>query len=108
MSSEKERIKELLFVLRRDFKISKEVVNALSEIGSSVISYLIEAYQTEDFAFRLKIIQTLGKLGDLGLLGLAELLDHSNMKNKITILKTIRKSDRNVSRINKLIIKKMA
>lgn len=107
MSSEEERINELLFVLRRDFKISKEVVIALSEIGTGVIPHLIDAYKVDDFAFRMKIIETLGKLDDLGLIGLVELLDHSDMKTKITILKTIRKSDRNAASIYKPIIKKM-
>ncbi|MHA1245444.1 MAG: leucine-rich repeat domain-containing protein [Candidatus Heimdallarchaeota archaeon] len=107
MSSEEERINELLFVLRRDFTISKEVVNALSEIGPGVIPYLIDTYKIDDFAFRLKIIETLGKMGEIGLPGLVGLLDHSDIKNKITILKTIRKSNKYTSSINKSIIKKM-
>ncbi len=107
MSSEEERIKELLFVLRRDFTISKEVVNALYEIGPGVIPYLIDSYKVDDFAFRLKIIETLGKMGEIGLSGLVELLDHSDIKTKISILKTIRKADEYTSDINKSIIKKM-
>ncbi|MHA1124309.1 MAG: leucine-rich repeat domain-containing protein [Candidatus Heimdallarchaeota archaeon] len=107
MSSEEERINELLFVLRRDFTISKEVVNALSEIGPGVIPYLIDTYKVDDFAFRLKIIETLGKMGGIGLSGLVQLIDYSDIKNKITILKTIRNSGEKAASINNLLIKKM-
>jgi len=107
MNSEEERIKELIFALRRDFKISKDVVIALGKIGSAVIPHLIDAYQVDDFAFRLKIIETLSELGELGLPGLVELLDHSDIKTKTTILKTIRKMDVDASSLNNSIIKKM-
>ncbi|MHA1556437.1 MAG: hypothetical protein ACTSPM_05810 [Candidatus Heimdallarchaeota archaeon] len=107
MNSEEERIKELIFALRRDFKISKDVVIALSKIGSAVIPHLIDAYHVDDFAFRLKIIETLSELGELGLPGLVELLDHSDIKTKTTILKTIRKMDVDASSLNNSIIKKM-
>ncbi|MHA1366163.1 MAG: HEAT repeat domain-containing protein [Candidatus Heimdallarchaeota archaeon] len=82
-------------------------MSALSEIGPGVIPYLIDTYKINDFAFRLKIIETLGKMGEIGLPGLVGLLDHSDIKNKITILKTIRKSNKYTSSINKSIIKKM-
>ena len=107
MSSEEERINELLFVLRRDISISKDVVKALSEIGSRAIPHLIDSYKIDDLAFRLKIIETLGKMGEEGLPGLIELLDHADIKNKISILKTIRKADGYSSSTNKLIIKIM-
>ena len=107
MNSEDERIKELIFALRRDFKISKDIVNTLSKIGSVVVPHLIDAYQIDDFSFRLKIIETLGELGKLGLPGLVKLLDHSDIKNKITIIKTIRKAGGNSKSLNNSIIKKM-
>ncbi|MBN1328174.1 MAG: hypothetical protein JXA54_01760 [Candidatus Heimdallarchaeota archaeon] len=93
MKPEDERITELLFALRRDFRISKEIIDALSKIGPEVIPYLINAYKIDDFAFRLRIIEALGKMGHLGFIGLIELLNHADAKTKITILKTVRKMD---------------
>ena len=94
MNSEEDRIRELIFALRKDFKISKEIVNALSKIGPGVIPHLIDAYKIDDFAFKLKIIETLGKMSELGLTGLVELVDVSDVKIKATILKTIKKMEK--------------
>lgn len=87
------RIEELLFALRRDFSISKEVVNALSKIGPEVIPQIVKAYTIDDFAFQLKLIELLSKLGELGFYGLLELYDQSNLSLKATILKTIKKME---------------
>ncbi|NHJ05575.1 MAG: hypothetical protein EAX90_12175 [Candidatus Heimdallarchaeota archaeon] len=107
MSSEEEIIEELVFALRRDFKIRKEIISALSKIGAGVIPHLINAFKLDDFAFQLKIIETLGKMGEIGSPGLVELLDYADIKTKISILKTIREMNERAIETNNMIIDKM-
>ena len=80
MSLEDESIKELIFALRRDFKISKDIASTLSKMGPKVIPYMINAYKIDDFAFKIRIVETLGKMKELGYSGLIELLDISDFK----------------------------